>query len=152
MSPIIEICVVILTVCLAALTIVAMITTRNFGRVLENTDRSLVQLEGLLGDAGRTLDEGRELLGSLRATLERVDSIAVDARHLSHRVAALSDTVLSEVEAPARRLVALSRGVKAAAGVLKDRWMRHTSNGFAARQGAAPTQPQSHNSTRRIVS
>lgn len=133
MTPIIEICVVVLTVGLLVAMVVGMISLKRLGRVLENTDRSLVQLEGLLGEARRTLDEGRVLFGSIQATVERVDSIAADASHLSHRVAAISETLLTEVEAPVQRVAAISRGMRAAVNVLRERWIHRTSNGFAAR-------------------
>lgn len=133
MTPIIEICVVVLTVGIVITMVATIVTMKRLGHVLQTSERSLAQLEGLLGEAGHTLAEGRVLFTSLHATIERVDSIAADASHLSHRVAALSETVLTEVEAPARSVAAFSRGVRAAAHVLMERWMHRNSNGFATR-------------------
>lgn len=128
MNTLMEACVVLLTLSVTTLTVVGLVTLRRFGQVLENADRSLYRLESLLDEAGRTLADGRELLGGLGTAVTRLDAIANDAGRLSHRVVGLSEALLNEVEAPARRLLRLSRGVKAAASTLWSRWSRRTGH------------------------
>ena len=124
MSPLIQGCIVAVTAALIVLVIVAIMTMRRLYHTLDTVDRSMGPLEGLISDATKASAELRELLVSLDDVVDRVDAIVADVKGVSERGARLTGALLDEVEGPARKVTALVRGLKAATGVLVNRWGR----------------------------
>ncbi|MDZ4804290.1 MAG: hypothetical protein SGI90_05470 [Candidatus Eisenbacteria bacterium] len=124
MTQLVEICIVVLTVTVVLLTIVGIITMRHFSRILENTDRSLNRFETLLDETAKTVSEGRNVLVSVGAAVERLDEMTGEVRKVTHRIAQLSGSVLDGVEIPARGAIAIVRRVKSVANVLMSLWPR----------------------------
>ena len=135
MTPLIQGCIVALTAGLIVLIVVAVLTMRRLYHTLDNIDRSLLPLEGLITDATKASSELRELLVSLDDVVDRVDGIVGDFKGVSERGARISGALLDEVEGPARKVTALVRGIKAAGSVLASRWGRNRLKGFSITEG-----------------
>lgn len=128
MTPLIQGCIVALTAGLIVLIIASIMTMRRLYHTLDNVDRSIVPMEGLIADATKASSELRELLVSLDDVVDRVDTIVADFKGVTERGARISSALLDEVEGPARKVTALVRGVKAATGVLVSRWGKNRFN------------------------
>jgi uncharacterized protein YoxC len=135
MTPLIQGCIVALTAGLIVLIVVAVLTMRRLYHTLDNIDRSLAPLEGLISDATKASAELRELLVSLDDVVDRVDGIVGDFKGVSERGARISGALLDEVEGPARKVTALVRGIKAAGSVLASRWGRNRLKSFSITEG-----------------
>ena len=135
MTPLIQGCIVALTAGLIVLIVVAVLTMRRLYHTLDNIDRSLLPLEGLITDATKASSELRELLVSLDDVVDRVDGIVGDFKGVSERGARISGALLDEVEGPARKVTALVRGIKAAGSVLASRWGRNRLKSFSITEG-----------------
>ena len=109
MTPLVQACIVVVTlafVALVATTIRALVNLgREAARLTSAAQLSMVQVE-------RIVLETQQLLASVREIVPPAQRVATRFQHLGDRVADLSTAVLDEIEAPLFSAVAVARGVK----------------------------------------
>ena len=109
MTPLVQICVVIVTlalVALAATTILTMIRhSEAAARLTAAAHLSLAQVDRLVQDA-------QELLASVREIVPPAQRVVKRFERLGERAADVSNAVLNEIETPVFTAVAVARGVK----------------------------------------
>ena len=104
--------------------------TQAVGKLTVDVQQGIIAAHALLGEARETVAEVRGAIAPIRRVVARFETLGV-------RTADLSDAVLSEVEAPVRRVIALARVVKSLVAPFMNRWSRKSADARSAPQGAS---------------
>jgi uncharacterized protein YoxC len=99
------ICAVIVTIAVVVTAISVARLTKRLTRVSEEMQLWLVQVRQVTG-------ETHEVVSSLRDAVQPVQRVAGHFAELGERTARLSASLLEEVEAPVRTVVAITRGLR----------------------------------------
>ncbi len=121
MPPLLQICIVIVTIALVALafvTIRVMLrfekTADAFARTAEGMHASISQIEAVTQEVRSVVMSLADIAPALRRTSARFESVAERTTNLTH-------VVLDEIERPIHRAVALARGVRSGVSALANR-------------------------------
>jgi uncharacterized protein YoxC len=117
MSPLVQICVVIVT--LAFVAIVAT-TIHALLRLGQAATRLTSAAQASMSQVERIVQETQELLTAVREILPPAQRVVNRFQRLGERAADLSTAVLDEIEEPILTAVAVTRGVKSGATHLID--------------------------------
>ncbi len=117
MTPLVQICIVVVTlafVALVATTIRALVRLgQEAARLTSAAQLSMAQVE-------RIVLETQELLAAVREVVPPAQQVVRRFQHLGERAADLSNAVLDEIETPLLTAVAVARGVKTGTARLLD--------------------------------
>jgi hypothetical protein len=109
MTPLVQTCVVLVTLTFAGLVAATMVALIRLGRaaarLTSSAQVSMAQVE-------QTAREAQELVASLRELTPPARHVVMRFRELGERAADLSAAVLDEIEEPVLSAVALARGVR----------------------------------------
>lgn len=140
MPVIVQVCIVIITIALAA---VAVAFIRSLGQLRSTA----AQIERTMGRYEHAMPEFESALSDVRSVIGKLDSIAARADRLSEefavtgsRLAHASSLVVDEVVSPVTKIAALVRGVRTGATVLVGSVLKRR----VARPASAP-QGGNHN-------
>jgi uncharacterized protein YoxC len=117
MPPLVQICVVIVTVALVALIVTAIVTMIRHS---ESAARLTAAAQVSLAGVDQVVRDAQELLASAREIMPPAQRIARRFQQLGERAADLSTAVLDEIEEPVFTAVAVARGVKTGTTMLLD--------------------------------
>lgn len=132
MSPLIQICVVIVTMALVAIVTMAVIAMIRLGAAAERLT-SAAQVS--MAQVERIVAETRDILASAREAVSPTRRVVNRFQQLGERAADLSNAVLSEVESPVYTAVAVARGVRTGAVHLLDLLNRRLSQPSPSNNG-----------------
>lgn len=125
MTPLVQLCVVLVTVAFVALAVATILALFRLGKAAQV---SMAHLEEIA-------QETRELLAAVRVMVPPAQRVVSRFQRLGERAADLSTALLDEVEPPVLAAVALARGVKTGTSRLLDLLGRrfaptsHSNNG-----------------------
>lgn len=127
MSPLLQICIVIVTIALVALALVTIRAVRRFEKAADAFSRTAEGLHASIGQIEEVTQEVRSVVMSLadiapalRRTSARFESVAERTTNLTH-------VVLDEIERPIHRVAALARGVRSGVSALANRLRSNSS-------------------------
>ncbi len=133
MTPLVQICIVVVTlsfVALVAVTSVAMVRVgQAAARLTATAEQSMAQIE-------RIAMETQALLVSIREVVMPAQRAVTGLERLSVRVTSLSHVLLDEVEEPVFAVAAVARGVRAGAVRLASLWSRRMQSQPFSNHGA----------------
>jgi uncharacterized protein YoxC len=137
MLPLVQICVVVATLSLVA---IAVAIVRAMHRVEVATDqisKLTGEIQQWVGHADEVTREARKAVTSVRGVIAPIRRVVERFEPLGQRTAALSATVLGEVEAPLRTALAVARGVRSGTAYLLERWSHRFMHGRSATNGGS---------------
>jgi uncharacterized protein YoxC len=117
MPPLVQICVVIVTLAFVAIVVTTVFTMIRHS---ETAARLSAAAQVSLAGVDRVVQDAQELLASVREIMPPVQRVVKRFERLGGRAADLSTAVLDEIEEPVLTAVAVARGVKTGAGHLLD--------------------------------
>ena len=121
MTPLVQICIVLVTlsfVALVGVTLLAMVRLgQTAARLIATAEASMVRIELIVL-------ETQALLISIREVVTPAKRAVTGLERLSDRVTGLSNVLLDEVEEPVLAVAAVARGVRAGAVRLVSLWSR----------------------------
>jgi len=112
MSPLLSICIVVVTIALVVLAVAAFRVLVRVGTAVERATETMIVLTKLLEDATRTSAEFRELAESLEGVSKSLREPAARLGEVGDRIASTSSGLLDQVEDPLRRVVSLVQMIK----------------------------------------
>jgi uncharacterized protein YoxC len=107
------ICAVIVTIAVAVTAFSVVRLTKRLTLVSEEMQLWLVQVRQVTGETREVVSSTREVVSSLRDAVQPVQRVAGHFAELGERTARMSASLLEEVEAPVRTVVAITRGLRA---------------------------------------
>lgn len=135
MPLLLQICLVIVTIALAAIAIVTVRAMRRFEQAAHELTETLESIQQIVPQVQQLTNEAREIVTSVGEVVPRFKAVAERFENLGERTAQLSSDLLEQVEAPVRTAVAVARGMRRGTASLFDRLMhrfahrRSPSNG-----------------------
>jgi uncharacterized protein YoxC len=117
MTPLVQICIVIVTLAFVALVAT---TIRALVRLGQEASRLTMAAQLSMAQVERIVLETQELLASVREVVPPAQQVVRRFQHLGERAADLSSAVLDEIETPLLTAVAVARGVKTGTARLLD--------------------------------
>ena len=121
MTPLVQICIVLVTlsfVALVGVTVLAMVRLgQTAARLTATAEASMAQIELIVR-------ETQALLISIREVVTPAQRAVTGLERLSDRVTGLSNVLLDEIEEPVLAVAAVARGVRAGAVRLVSLWSR----------------------------
>lgn len=113
-------------------------------RALNRVEKATIQVSKLTGEIQQWVVQANELTREARETVVSVRGVIAPIRHvaerfeaLGERTADLSAALLGEAEPPLRMAVAVSRGLRAGAAHLLERWSHRFTHGRTATNGGS---------------
>jgi uncharacterized protein YoxC len=132
MTPLVQICIVLVTLSFVALVGVTLMAMVRLGqtatRLTATAETSMAQFE-------RIVKETQELLVSLREVVTPAQRAMLGLERVSGRVTGLSHVLLDEVEEPVLAVAAVARGVRAGAVRLATLWSRRMQSQPSSNHG-----------------
>ena len=117
MTPLVQICIVIVTLAFVALVAT---TIRALFRLGQEAARLTSAAQLSMAQVERIVLETQELLAAVREIVPPAQQVMHRFQHLGERAANLSNAVLDEIESPLLTAVAVARGVKTGTARLLD--------------------------------
>lgn len=121
MTPLVQICIVLVTLSFVALVVVTLLAMVRLGqtatRLTATAELSMAHIE-------RIVSETQALLVSIREVVPPAQRTAKRFEQLGDRVAGISHVLLDEIEEPVLAVAAVARGVRAGAVRLVSLWSR----------------------------
>jgi uncharacterized protein YoxC len=134
MSPLVQICIVIVTIALLACALLTMrLLTRFFQRAGDDVAQLSVSVRESLSRLDQTVTEARTMVASVQQCVPPLRRVVDRFEDIGQRTADLSETVLEELELPVLTVAAVARGVRSGAGHFVQRLFnrfshRHNTN------------------------
>lgn len=135
MSPVLEICVVVVTLAIVALAWMATRLMLRLDAMTHTLENGFHQVELVLEEVRQTSKRVNAVIDSADGTVHAVHRGVAKLERVVTRVAAISSVALDEFEVPVLQATALWRGVRAGVSTLKRQWTRSRASTNGARQG-----------------
>jgi uncharacterized protein YoxC len=117
MPPLVQICIVVVTLAFVALVVT---TIRALLRLGESAAKLTSAAQLSMTQVERIVQETQELLASVREIVPPAQRVVSRFQHLGERAADISTAVFDEIETPLFTAVAVARGVKTGTARLLD--------------------------------
>jgi len=118
MPALVQVCIVIATIALAAVAVALVGTLVRLGRTAEDVSQLTRSARGTLAQVDLIAQEARAVVSSLRECVPPVQRVLDRFEILGRRTADLSSVVLEEIETPVHAAAAVARGLTSGANVL----------------------------------
>lgn len=135
MSPIVQVCIVVVTVAIVALAFMATRMIIRFDAMARSLDEGLLQLQQILEEGRVTSQRVHELIDVADDTVLSVRRCLVRIERVVGQATSVGSAVLDEFERPIKRATALWKGLEAGASLLRERWANGTSSDSVVRKG-----------------
>jgi hypothetical protein len=119
---VIQVCIAIATLAIAAGAIALVSTLGQVKKTAAQAERTLSSLDAAIPTLVKTVDEARVVLGTLNTVAERAEHIAGDFQHVGGKAAKLSSLFVDQLMTPASQALAIVSGVRTGASFLLDGW------------------------------
>jgi uncharacterized protein YoxC len=123
MPVLVQICLVIVTIALAAVAFVTVRAIIRFEKVAKELTETLQSIQRVVPQVEEVTAEAREIVSSVSSIVPRFRAVAERFENLGERTAQMSSDLLEQVEEPVRTAVAVARGMRRGATTLFDRLM-----------------------------
>ncbi len=143
MTPLVSICLVVVTLSVAAIALAVVRALMRVERVADQLTRLAAELQEWTVGARRLTQETHEVIESVRGLVVPVRRVVDRFEVLAHRTAGLSEVVLGELEPPIRVVVAATRAVKSVSTHFIEHVLSRFSPGRTAAQEGFPHEPES---------
>jgi hypothetical protein len=135
MSPVLEVCAIIVTVAIAVIAIMTIRAMHRFESAAIEFKRTARMVRASVAEAETVTRQVQELAGSIETVVSPLKRAAHRVEELSDRAVGLSNVVLNEVEGPIRNTLALITGVRTGTrslmGALTRRAGRESNGGYS---------------------
>jgi uncharacterized protein YoxC len=121
MTPLIQICAVIVTLALVAIAVATVRAMLRLERAADEFSQTNNAIQKFLAESKTVTHQIQEVVGRAGSVVDQVRGVADRFQEVGERTARLSSAMVDEVEAPIRTAVAAMRGVRAGTGFLLDR-------------------------------
>lgn len=121
MPMLLQVCVVIVTAALALIALMTIRAMKRFERAADQISQTAEVLQRSIEEIGVVTRDAHAVVHSIQGVVPRVTSVVSRFEAIGQRTASLSSDLLTEVEAPVRTAVALSRAVRSGTAHLVDR-------------------------------
>lgn len=132
MTPLVSICVVVITLSVVAITVALIRALMRIERATEQFTRLAAELHDWTIGAHQLTRDAHEVIESANGVIAPIRRVADRFEALGLRAASLSGTVLGEVESSMHTAVAAVRGVKAFTGWFLERVSQRSASGRPA--------------------
>jgi uncharacterized protein YoxC len=123
MPVLLQICLVIVTIAVAAIAIVTVRAMKRFETAAHELTETLQSVQTLVPDVQKLTAEAHEIVASVGSVVPRFRAVAERFEDVGERTARLSSDLLEQVEAPLHTAVAIARGMRRGTGSLFDKLM-----------------------------
>jgi|SRR6266850_2550752 len=137
MPVFLQICAAVVTTAIVAIAIATVRTMVRFERAAETFTETADLIRRSVSEVREVTHEAHELVASLADAGERLRGTVSSFAQIGNRVSNLSHSVVDEVEAPVREIVALVRGVRTSASFLFERLSSRVTSRFTATNGGS---------------
>ena len=121
MPVLLQVCVVIVTAALALIAIMTMRAMKRFEKAADEISQTAEMIQRSVAEIGAVTRDAHAVVHSIRDVVPHFTGVAERFERIGQRTAALSSDLLTEVEAPVRTAVAISRAVRSGTAHLVDR-------------------------------
>lgn len=135
MPLIAQICMVIVTIVLAAMAVMAIRLMLQTRTLLESARISLAELPAMIEEVKRTSARADELLLAFARISGSVSTAATHFERLATHTTTLASSLLEEVERPVSQLVRVMRALRFGAGHLVNTWTSPVARDSHTQQG-----------------
>lgn len=130
MSPLIQACIVVVTLSAVAIAIVVIRAAMRLDQLsrdmMRATEQTAIAMQQSMADVQSVTRRIDAMVSALGQTVPAIHQVVHEFEHVGERASRLSNTVLEEIEAPIRTAVAVARGVRVGATSLMQALARHT--------------------------
>lgn len=124
MPILIQICIVIATIALAATAVALIRVLGQVRKTAAQVERTMLHVDGAIPTLVLAVEDARGVLDTVNHVAARADRIAGDFEHVGGRAAKLSTLLVDQVLTPASQVAAIVSGVRSGASFLFDGWLK----------------------------
>ena len=140
MSPLLQICAVIITIAIATIAIAVLRAMQTFERAIEEFRKTADVARASIAEIDVVTRQIRELALSVEGVVVPLQRVSMRVAELGQRAVNLSDEVLTQIETPIHQTVALVTGVRTGTMTL----LQSLRGRFAGRVSPAPSNGGFH--------